>query len=222
MPPTLLVLARGVISFATLLILARLLGKQQLGQLSFFEYITGITIGSMASSLTVDLNTRAWLHWVGLCTWAALTFAVQSAALRSRRVAAALAGEPEVIVSRGRILEGNMRRNRYRYEDLFAHLRQQGIFDLHQVEFAVLETTGELSVLQRSPGKVARHLPLLLVQEGEILRDNLKVAGRDEPWLIGELQNRGVASVAEVTVAVLSPEDDLYVDTHDDPPPRTP
>jgi len=215
MPLSLLVVMRGVVSFGTLLILARALGKQQLSQLSFFEYITGISIGSIAAGLTIDLTEPVWVHWVGLCTWAGLTLLVQSLSLRSRKVAAALAGVPEVIISHGRILEGNMRRNRYRFEDLFTQLRQQGVFDLHDVEFAVLETTGKLSVLRKGTADM-HNLPALLVQEGEVLRENLRAAGRDEAWLSTALMQKGVHSVESVTVAVLGPGGRLYVDTRKD------
>lgn len=217
MPLTLWVILRGVISFATLLILARALGKQQLSQLSFFEYITGITIGSIAGGLTVDLSAQTWVHWVGLCTWAGLTLLVQALSLRNRKFAAALAGVPEVIISHGRILEGNMRRNRYRFEDLFTQLRQQGVFDLNEVEFAVLETTGKLSVMRKDPAGM-QNLPSLLIQEGEVLHANLRAAGRNEAWLHATLQQAGVApdEVSRVTVAVLGPSGDLYVDTRKD------
>lgn len=217
MPLTLRVVLRGVISFATLLILARALGKQQLSQLSFFEYITGISIGSIAGALTVDLGSQAWVHWVGLCTWAGLTLLVQALSLRSRKFAAALAGVPEVIISHGRILEANMRRNRYRFEDLFTELRQQGVFDMNEVEFAVLETTGKLSVMRKGTADM-QNLPSLLVQEGEVLHANLRAAGRDESWLHAALQQAGVGAdeVGRVTVAVLSPSGNLYVDTRKD------
>ncbi len=220
MSPTALVFLRGVISFVTLLILARALGKQQLSQLSFFEYITGITIGSLAASLTVDLNSRAWLPWVGLVTWAGLTLATQLLALRSRNVASFLAGEPVVIIHHGRILEDNMRRNRYRFEELFMQLRMQGIFDLSEVEFAVLETTGQLSVMRRSADPFGHrpNLPVTVVQEGKILHDKLAESGRDEDWLQESLRRKGVRALSDITVAVIEPKGDLYVDTYDDRP----
>lgn len=215
MPLTLLVVIRGAISFITLLIIARVLGKQQLGQLTFFEYITGITIGSFASSMTVDLNSRVWLHWVGLCTWAGLAFLTQVLALRSRNVASFLGGDPVLIIRHGRILEENMRQNRYRFEELFMQLRQQGVFDLHEVEFAILETTGQLSVMTRNAGRGRPlRLPVIVVQEGEVLEEALSGVGRDRAWLEGELNRRGVGSLADVTVAVVDPEGKLYVDTY--------
>jgi uncharacterized membrane protein YcaP (DUF421 family) len=211
LPITVLVLLRGVISFFTLFILARALGKKQLSHLSFFEYITGITIGSIAASLTVDLNTRGWIHLVGLMTWAGLTALVQWLAIRNRRMATYLTGGPVVLIRHGRILERNMRDNRYRYEDLFTQLRQHGIFDMNNVAFAVLETNGELSVMCQ--GEHAA-LPILLVQEGRVLHEHLAEAGVTADWLRDALTQKGVQSLKEVTVAVLVPNGDLYVDTY--------
>ena len=80
----LIVLVRGTIGFFTLLIFTRILGKQQISQLTLFDYVVGITIGSIASTLTTDLTSRAWPHWVGLFTWTALCFILQLITLKSK------------------------------------------------------------------------------------------------------------------------------------------
>lgn len=212
-------LARTILSFVSLLLLARLLGKQQLSQLTFFEYITGITIGGLAASITTDTSGTAWLWWLGLCAWSALTMLVQFLALKNRRMSNLLTGRPSLVISNGKILEANMRRDRYRYEELLCQLRQHGIFDLAEVEFAVLESTGQLSVMRRgqgraeSEGHLPQHLPRVLVQEGEILRENLQWSGFDATWLEGSLRQRGITDISQVKVAVLRPNGELWVDT---------
>ena len=80
----LVVLVRSIIGFFTLLILARVLGKQQISQLTFFDYVLGITIGSIAATLSVDLSSRAWPHWVGLMVWALIVWALQWFTLKYR------------------------------------------------------------------------------------------------------------------------------------------
>jgi len=212
-------LARTILSFVTLLLLARLLGKQQLSQLTFFEYITGITIGGLAASITTDTSGTAWLWWLGLCAWSGLTMLVQFLALKSRRFSNLLAGRPSLVISNGKILETNMRKDRYRYEELLCQLRQHGIFDLEEVEFAVLESTGQLSVMKRgqeraeSGGNLLTHLPRVLVQEGEVLEENLQWSGFDEAWLDRSLRQHGIADIRRVKVAVLRPNGELWVDT---------
>ena len=124
------VLFRGVISFFTLLIFARILGKQQVSELTFFDYILGITIGSIAASLTTDLSSRAWPHWVGLATWTAAVWFLQWITLRSRAVAKYINGEPVILIMNGQIMERNLRRMRYTLDELLLQLRHQNIFDL--------------------------------------------------------------------------------------------
>jgi len=211
-------LARTILSFVTLLLLARLLGKQQLSQLSFFEYITGITIGGLAASITTDTSGTAWLWWLGLCAWSGLTLLVQFLALKNRQFSNLLAGRPSLVISHGKILETNMRKDRYRYEELLCQLRQHGIFDLEDVEFAVLESTGQLSVMRREQaraesGNRPTHLPRVLVQEGEILPENLRWSGFDAAWLEESLRQKGITDIKKVKIAVLRPNGELWVDT---------
>ncbi len=212
-------LIRTLLSFVTLLLLARLLGKQQLSQLTFFEYITGITIGGLAASITTDTSGTAWLWWLGLCAWSGLTMLVQFLALKNRRMANLLAGRPSLVISNGKILETTMRKDRYRYEELLCQLRQHGIFDLDEVEFAVLESTGQLSVMRRGQARPdgghlgPLHLPRVLVQEGEILRENLQWSGFDPAWLEASLLKRGITDIRQVKIAVLRPNGELWIDT---------
>jgi len=224
-----LVLARSVIAFFTLLIYANLLGKQQIGKLTFFDFITGITIGDLAGTLSVDLQTRAWPHFVGLMAWTVLTLLAQWTALKSRWWARVEGGEPVLVIQNGRILEQNMAKNRYRYDDLLTQLREKGVWDLNEVEFAILETDGALSVLKKSQHEPVTpkdlHLPTdykglgtELIYDGKIVASNLKAVGLDEAWLYDELRKQGVFSAGDVTLAVLGTDGKLFIDTRNDPP----
>jgi uncharacterized membrane protein YcaP (DUF421 family) len=144
----LVVLVRVIIAFFSLLIFTRILGKQQISQLTFFEYILGITIGSIATELTVDLNSKAWPHFVGLVVWFLLTFLLQFITMKSKKVAQYVEGEPTVIIMNGEILDKAMKRIRFRITDLLELLRQKDVFDISEVEIAVLEVSGTLSVMK--------------------------------------------------------------------------
>ena len=142
MNEALVVVARSIIAFVTLFIFARLLGKQQVSQLTFLDYVLGITIGSIAATLSVDLESRAWPHWVGLAVWTAAVLIIQISSAKSTQAAKIFMGEPVVIISNGKILEEAMGRMRYNIPDLLEQLRNQGVFDISTVEFAVLNRTG--------------------------------------------------------------------------------
>jgi len=150
-------LIRSLIAFFTLFIFSRLLGKQQIAQLTFFEYVTGITIGSIAADLSINLETQGLIPWIGLVTWAFLTMFLQWIVTKNRRLAKIVEGEPVVVIQGGKILEQNLRLLRYRVDDLMLKLRQKNVFDIADVEVALVEPNGALSV-QKNP-KLSRLRP---------------------------------------------------------------
>ncbi|MDD4803419.1 MAG: DUF421 domain-containing protein [Syntrophomonas sp.] len=223
----LVVVVRSIIGFFTLLILARVLGKQQISQLTFFDYVLGITIGSIAATLSVELSSRAWPHWVGLMVWAVIVWALQWLTLKNRKAAKYMVGEPTVVIMNGQILEDAMRSIRYTLADLLEQLREKGIFDLKQIGFAVLESDGKLSVLLKPeflPATLqdlnltpsASGLNDELILDGVIIHENLKKANIDRPWLEKELKTKGISHVSEVFLATIDSSGNLYLDTYQD------
>lgn len=221
------VLIRGIIGFFTLLIFTRILGKQQISQLTLFEYVLGITIGSTASSLTTDLNTSAWSHWVGLFTWSFLVYLLQIVAIKFPKFAAYLNGEPELIIVNGKIMDKKMKQLRYSLSDLLEQLRSNNVFDLKQVEFAVLESNGQLTVLKKSQYETvtAQDLGLKtdysgiateLIIYGIVIQENLDRVGLTKKWLLDELKNRNIKSPKQVHLASLNSNGELYIDLYRD------
>ncbi|MEA4884007.1 MAG: DUF421 domain-containing protein [Clostridia bacterium] len=227
MSETLVVIVRAVIGFFTLLIYTRVLGKQQISQLTYFDYILGITIGSIAAALTTDLTVTAWPHWVGLTVWTTAGLAMQWVTLKWRFASKYMDGEPTVVIMNGKIMEGAMRKARYRASDLMEQLRVKDTFDLGEVEFAILETNGTLSVLKKSQfHPVTRsdmNLPSQyqgisteLVYNGVVVDQNLEQVHLDRAWLATELRRKGVSDASEVFLATLDTSGSLYVDTFRD------
>ncbi len=227
MSETLVVMVRAMIGFFTLLIYTRMLGKQQLSQLTYFDYILGITIGSMAAALTTDLSSMAWPHWVGLTAWTAAGLAMQWVTLKWRFASKYIDGEPTVVIMNGKIMEGAMRKLRYRASDLMEQLRVKDVFDIGEVEFAIFETNGTLSVLKktqfqpvtRGDMSIPTHYQGIgteLIYSGVIFDQNLKQVHLDRPWLEAELRKQGVVDSSDVFLAVLDTSGNLYVDTYRD------
>lgn len=223
----LVVIVRGIIGFFTLLIFTRIMGKQQVTQLTLFEYILGITIGSTASNLTTDLTSSAWSHWVGLLIWIVLGLIMQFVTLKSKFMMKYLSGEPELLIANGKIMETTMKKMRYSIYDLLEQLRFKDIFDIKEVEFAIIETNGTLTVLKKS-----QHQPLTpedmniptdykglnteLIFSGNVIKYNLKKVNLDEKWLLNELKNKGVENIKDVYLASLDTSGTLYIDLYDD------
>jgi uncharacterized membrane protein YcaP (DUF421 family) len=227
MNETAAVLVRGLFAFVTLLIYCRILGKEQIKQLTFFDYVTGITIGSIASMLTANLNDRPWPYFVALTGWMFLTFFLQWATLRWRYLAKVIDGEPVVVVMNGQLMDDTMRKARLKVTDLLGLLRISGVFDLTEVEFAVYEKNGNLSVLRKSqyqPVKAAdlnlttayKGLSTELVYNGVIIEQNLRDLHLGREWLDRELKKSGVGDPAEVFLANLDTQGNLYVDKYRD------
>ena len=223
----LIVLVRGIIGFFTLLIFARVLGKQQISQLTFFDYVLGITIGSTASSLTTDLTSTAWSHWVGLFTWTVICFSMQLITLKSKTASSYIDGEPTIVIMNGKIMEDTMKRMRYRLSDLVEQLRDKGVFDLGEVQFAILEKNGELSVLKKLEYQpiTAKDmnlrtslggLSITLIYDGTVIPKNLNVINKDKEWLSNELKKKGINDPSEVFMAAINPNNNLFIDTYED------
>ena len=223
----LVVLVRSIIGFFSLLIFTRIIGKEQISQLTFFDYVLGITIGSIAASLTTDLSSRAWPHWVGLITWASLGYLMEKITLKWRYAAKVLEGEPVIVIMNGKILDKTLKKSKFRISDLLALLRNQGIFDLNEVNYAIIESNGQLSVLKKP-----ENLPLTpkdmniqvkdtgisteLIYDGILFTENLKQLGKNEAWLMTQLRAQGINDVSEVFLATLNPQGNIYIDRYND------
>ncbi len=228
MNEALVVLARSIIAFVTLFIFARLLGKQQVSQLTFFDYVLGITIGSIAASLSIDLESRAWPHWVGLAVWTLAVLGIQIASTKSTTAAKIFMGEPVVVISKGKLLEEAMGRMRYTTGEILEQLRNQGVFDISTVEYAVMESDGQLSVLLKPEHRPATVQDLglappsggmsaQLIYDGQVIQENLQAAGVDEAWLAKRLREQGINNASEVFLASYHPgTQTLYIDRYED------
>lgn len=221
------VVVRGIIAFFSLLIFTRLLGKQQVSQLTLFEYINGITIGSMASTLTTDLSSAAWPHWVGLVVWALLVFLVQLSSIKFPQLSHYINGKPQVLIANGKILETTMKEIRYSLYDLLEQLRTNDIFDINQVEFAILETNGKLTVQKKSQYQPVtpkdmnistdyQGLSTEIIYNGIILEHNLQKLNLDKIWLNSQLKSRGIKSPTEVYLAMINTSGELFIDLYKD------
>ncbi|HVJ50671.1 DUF421 domain-containing protein [Desulfitobacterium sp.] len=223
----LVVIVRAFIGFFTLLIFARIIGKEQISQLNSFDYVLGITIGSIAASLTTDLSSRAWPHWVGLLTWVVLGLLMELISTKWRYAAKYLEGEPAIVIMNGKIMENVLKKLKYRASEVSELLRNKGVFDLNQVDFAIIEPNGQISVLLKP-----EYLPLTpkdlnvkvspsgisteLVYDGIIIEENLRQLNKDKNWLLEELKKQRIKDISEVFLVTLNPAGSLYVDRYED------
>ncbi|MCX7747607.1 MAG: DUF421 domain-containing protein [Clostridia bacterium] len=216
-------LVRTAIGFFILLILIRLLGKKQLGQLTFFTYITGIAMGNIAGDMVVHKDVRLIDGVLGLILWAILTFLVEFVSLKSSKARIMLDGEPTIVIKKTEIVEDALKSLRLNLDDLLMLLRSKDIFSLKDVEYAILEPNGQLSVLKkpeldsvikkdlRIPTAPDAFIPTEIIVDGKAVTKNLKEFNLNDQWLKNQLHSLGINSVEEVFFAELQYDGSLYI-----------
>ena len=218
---------KALIAFVVILILARWLNKEQLSQLTFYDWIVGITIGSMAANLTNEPEGRILEHVVILVVFSAAAYLTGMMTVKSRPLRKLIEGEPTVVIHNGRILEHNMAKLHYNVDNLLNQLREKNVFNIEDVEFALLEGNGGLSVLLKSqkrpltPSDLGiptsyEGLSSEIIVDGQVIYQNLKQNNLDEQWLIAELRKRGYSSPRDIVLATLSSDGELYIDNKKD------
>lgn len=201
-----------------LFLFARLMGKKQIAQLTFFDYVVGISIGSIAAAVSVDRRISLINGIVSMTVWAALPIVFSYASIHSMSVRRALDGTPAVLIQNGKIVEKNLRRMKFTVNDLLEELRIKDVFNLEEVELAILETNGKLSVFKKSPDQPAVFANVII--DGKLMKENLRQIGISEDWLMCELKKNGINAVSSVLLAVCDVNRRLIIDRKGDDPPE--
>jgi len=221
--PYMEILLKSLGAFVAVIFITRLVGKSQVGGLTITDWVNGIVVGSIAASLVTSVGVPAGYYVMGLLLFMSFTILAQWLEMKLRPVHKILSDEPTVVVHNGKILEGRMRKMRYTVDDLTSQLREKGAFNVADVEFAIAEPDGQLSVLLKSQAAPVtpqdlniptryQGVPSELVVDGVIIEQNLKQNNLDEDWLLGELQKQGIESLQEVFYASLDTDGNLYID----------
>lgn len=216
-----------LLSFFSILFITRILGRQQVAQLTVHEYINGITFGSIAATLATDLNENTWVHLIGLFLFGALTYLMSYISLKNRSLSKVIQGEPILVIQDGHILEKNLSRFHYTVDDLTHLLRKKDVFNVSDVKYAILETTGEISVVkvaQKENVKVGdmslntnqEELNTDIIVTGNIIYENLKKRNLSSKWLMGELKKLRVKDIKDIYYATLDKNNQIYLDYLDD------
>jgi uncharacterized membrane protein YcaP (DUF421 family) len=210
----LILFVRTITLYLLVLIVMRLMGKRQIGQLQPFELVVTILIADLVA---IPMQDRGFALINGVIPVLTLLIAqttISYLALKSKKLRSIICGKPTIMVENGKIKWESFRENLYNLDDLQEQLRTKGFFDLQDVEFALLETNGSLSVLPKAdrrpltpadmkidPGYEGLSLPL--IQDGEVQEENLAKAALDREWLASELAKFGVTDFSRVIIASL-------------------
>lgn len=199
-------------SFGALFLVAKFIGRKQIAQLDFFDYITGITIGSIAAEMATELE-EPWRPLTAIMLYGGVTLLLSVISTRFPRARKYLNGTPTILMDHGKLYHENLKKAKLELSEFMVMCRQQGYFDLTGIQTAVFEYNGKLTILpvsDRRPAtpkdmNLAPEQELLfteLIMDGQILEENLKRMGLDRTWLDRQLKQRHIHSPTDVFLAL--------------------
>ena len=203
----------SVVSFLVLFFLAKIMGHRQIAQLSVFDYINGITIGSIAAELATELE-KPLRPLLAMVIYALLTVLLEALALKYQRLRKFISGTPSIILDNGKLYRENMKKARLDLTEFLIQCRQQGYFDLGAIQTAVYESDGRLTILPVAERRPATPEDLgvapekeqfftEVIMDGRILGGNLQRMGVNETWLEKQLQAQGYHSAKEIYLGLV-------------------
>lgn len=209
--------------FAALLLLTRIQGKKAISHLTYFDYITGITLGDIAAVPLVDENVTIGRTLAALGLLGGLSILASYIALKSRNIRKVTEGEPVVVIKEGKLLENNLKKMRLDTDNLSMLLRKKNVFSFADVEFAVMETDGSVSVLKKADKETVTRQDLGLKMEqakpgtelivgGVLDEKKLSELHLTKEWLDRTLQENGLATVEDVSYMQIGGDGQVYID----------
>lgn len=222
------ILIRTVAALVLLLIIAKVLGKQTISNMTFHDFVTSITLGAIAANLAFNEKLNWSFMTLALVVFTATSYLLSVLALKNPKWRKWVSGAPTVIIENGKILEDNMKKVRYTLDSLNQSLREKGIFDIEEVSYAMLEDHGKLSVLKKEPFQpltrrdldkmstgASPSFPVELIMDGKVMENNLHSSGLTRQWLEKELAGKG-KRVSDVFYAVRGTHQKVVFDYYDD------
>ncbi|KZZ83675.1 MULTISPECIES: DUF421 domain-containing protein [Bacillaceae] len=211
-----------VVGFFGLFVMSRLLGKTQITQITTFDFISALVLGELVGNAVYDDEIGLLDILFAISIWGILIFVIEWLTQKSNKARVMMEGSPTIIIRNGRILREQLKKEKLDLNQLQHLIRSKGTFSMREIEFAILETDGSVSILKkpqfdmpvRTDFSMMGSMPVLpysLVLDGAVQRDNLKEAGLKEEWLVNELSNQGIHSYQHVLYAEWRKGDDLYI-----------
>lgn len=201
-----------LLSLTVLFFLTKLMGTKQVSQMTMFDYVTGITIGSAAAELATELEEPV-KPLTAIVVWGLAAIGISLLTSKSLKARAFITGKPLVLLEDGVIYRENLKKARLDLNEFLTFCRIGGWFDLSQLQTAVLEHNGVVSFLPKEKDRPATPTDLDLnpkqsqmqtpfIMDGQILRDNIRQAGKEDSWVMQSLHRQGYASENQVLLAV--------------------
>lgn len=216
------VILRSLLSLVTLFLVTKMLGKKQVSQLSLFDYVIGISIGNFAAEMTINTDSQYMNGIISVVMFGVVAYLVSIGTMKSIIMRRYFMGTPTLLIQNGKILEKNMKKVKFDVNDLLEECRSNGYFDLNEIEHAIMEANGKLSILPKSDFKpvTPKDMGLKVDQEGlvgnviidgKVMKTNLKNLGKTEEWLKKELKVKGYTEYKDILLATLDKNEKVTI-----------
>lgn len=214
-------MVKVIFGFVGLFLLTKILGKTQMNQITPFDFIAAIAAGELFGNALFDPETGLPHIAVAIITWGILMLVIEKLTQRFKKTRGFLEGKPSVIISKGEIQYKDMKVNKMDFNQLMHQLRSNNVFSLAEVDYAIIESDGSLSVLKKSDYQAPTRgdlklkeepnpLPVSFILDGEIIEDNVINSGKTLEWLTHEITKQGFDTVADVAYAEWTSTNGLF------------
>lgn len=216
------VIFRSVTSLIFLFFVTKMLGKKQVSQLSIFDYVIGISMGSIAAEMTLNIKSAYINGFTSMAIYAAIAYIVSLMSLKSIVFRRFVSGTPIVLIEKGKIVRTALRKSLIDINDLLEECRSCGYFDISEIEYAIMETSGKISFLPKTDYAEVVNKDLNIkapykglcanvILDGSIMINNLKDTGKSKDWLLREIKKQGYKTLDKIILATVDASGKLII-----------
>lgn len=208
------IVLRSIGSLTALFFLTKMLGKKQVSQLSLFDYIIGISMGSIAAEMTINMDAPFFDGLIAMIAYSLVAFGISLLSIMSIKLRKFFTGTPIILIQDGKIIRKNLRKSLLDLNDLLQECRSSGYFDINDIAYGVMEACGKLSFLPKTPNRPVTLKDLNLkdtvaglyanvIIDGSIIDKSLEVIKKDKKWLLKELKKQGYKDPDSILLATV-------------------
>ena len=212
------VILTALLSVVALFIITKIMGHKQVAQLDFFDYVSGITIGSIGAELATELEAP-YKPLIALAIYGLTSLTLNLIAHKMPRTRKYINGTPTILMNDGKLYRKNLSKAKLDLSEFMLLCREQGYFDLDEIQIAIFEPNGKLSILQKAANRPvtpedmkitakATHIGVEVIMDGRMIGDNVSRAGKNEQWLKAQLKIQGYTSAKEILLGIYRPEEE--------------
>lgn len=216
------VTVRAIASFITLFLVTKLIGKKQISELSLFDYVIGISIGNFSAEMIINTELNPINGILAIILFGLFAYIISVATMKSIKIRRFFAGTPTMIIQNGKLISENMSKVKLDINDLLEQLRIKGYFDISEIEYAVMEANGILSILQKEPFQPITKEDMKLksnksslianiIIDGKVMENNLRILNKSKEWLDKQIKIQGYNDISKILLATLNNQQKITI-----------